>query len=192
MTITIKPNEAYEKILTANLQRAIDFLKFAEAKNAALLALSSAWVMACINVVIKEPSISNGCFKSAITFTLLCAICAGILAMLSFLPRLNLPKFLGGRAMRSHPKNLLFFGDISTLSIKELEHDILEKYCPPTNEKIKQEYINDLIVQISVNSQITMRKMRLFRYGIIFILIAAIALFFPVLLLNFKNVRSIW
>ena len=42
--------DAYEKILTANLQRTIDFLKFAEAKNAALLALASAWVVAIFNL----------------------------------------------------------------------------------------------------------------------------------------------
>jgi len=40
----------YEKLLTANLQRAVDFVKFAETKNAALLALSSAWVVAALNL----------------------------------------------------------------------------------------------------------------------------------------------
>lgn len=35
--------EAFEKILTSNLMRAIDFVKFAEAKNAALLTFNSAW-----------------------------------------------------------------------------------------------------------------------------------------------------
>jgi hypothetical protein len=41
------PQDAYVQMLTANLQRVLDFLKFAEAKNAALLALVSAWISLC-------------------------------------------------------------------------------------------------------------------------------------------------
>jgi hypothetical protein len=36
--------EAFEKILASDLQRAIDFLKYADAKNGALLTFASAWL----------------------------------------------------------------------------------------------------------------------------------------------------
>src|SRR5260370_30206581 len=110
-----QPNEAYEKILTATLQRVIDFLKFAEAKNATLLAVASAWVMACINVLSNGKTLPKG-FDTSIVLTLLCSICGGLLAMVTFLPRLNLPTFSGGKRAGPHPKNLLYFGDISTLT----------------------------------------------------------------------------
>ncbi|WP_439360539.1 hypothetical protein [Bradyrhizobium sp. DASA03007] len=38
--------DAFEKTLSTQLNRNIDFLKFAETKNAALLTFSSAWIMA--------------------------------------------------------------------------------------------------------------------------------------------------
>ena len=45
----VEAGEAYDNILVADLQRVIDFLRFAEAKNATLLAVSSAWSLAAIN-----------------------------------------------------------------------------------------------------------------------------------------------
>ena len=48
---SVKPDEAYEKILTTNLQRALDFLRFAEAKNAALLAAS---ILALNDAALRE------------------------------------------------------------------------------------------------------------------------------------------
>jgi hypothetical protein len=172
--MAIDPHESYEKILIANLQRAIDFLKFAEAKNAALLALASAWVVAAINLECSG-RIIPGAFALGIPVALLCALCAGLLAMVSFLPQLYLPKFLGGKRAGPHPKNLLYFGDISTLPIKSLEHDLRSRYLP-SETSFTEEYIHDLIVQISVNSTIAMRKMRLFRIGIRLIFVAALSL----------------
>ena len=43
--------EAYDKILTASLQRIVEFLKYAEAKNGALLTLASFWALASINLL---------------------------------------------------------------------------------------------------------------------------------------------
>jgi hypothetical protein len=43
--------ETYEKVLAANLQRAIDFLRFAEVKNAPLLVLSLL-VVACTDTML--------------------------------------------------------------------------------------------------------------------------------------------
>jgi hypothetical protein len=108
--------EAYEKILSANLQRAIDFVKFAETKNAALLALSSAWVLAAINLESSGKAIP-GLLAVSVVLTLFLSLCAAIIGMLSFIPRLHLPGFLGGKKAGPHPRNLLYFGDISGLTI---------------------------------------------------------------------------
>src|ERR1035441_10495576 len=95
------PQDAYVQMLTASLQRALDFLKFAEAKNAALLALASAWIAATLNLECSNKTLPSG-FTIGIPVALLCALCAGILAMVSLLPRLHLPSFLGGERAGPH------------------------------------------------------------------------------------------
>ncbi|MDR9820597.1 adenylate/guanylate cyclase domain-containing protein [Rhizobium hidalgonense] len=42
--------EAFERVLVTSLARVLDFLKFAEAKNAALLTFASAWIIGSINL----------------------------------------------------------------------------------------------------------------------------------------------
>lgn len=184
-------NEAFEKILTANLQRVLDFQKFAEAKNAALLTIASAWVIAIINLISSGKSLPDG-LNTGIYFALPFSICAGILAMISFLPRTNLPRFLGGKQAGPHSPNLLYFGDIGALPVKTFERDISTRYLQAASQNISDEYTHDLIVQISVNSQITMRKLQLFRSGMILISVAAFILLIPVLGLAFKAAKGLW
>ncbi len=182
--------ESYERILVTNLQRTLDFLKFAEAKNGALLALASAWVFAMVNFEGSDRSIPAGLIVS-VSLALPLSLLAGILAMLSFLPRLRLPSFLGGRRAGPHPKNLLYFGDVGSLPVKTLEHDLKDRYFPPPFSHA-EEYIHDLVVQISVNSQITLRKMRLFQIGMSLILAAGFILLIPIFNLAIKAVLNLW
>ena len=185
-------NEAFEKMLTANLQRVIDFLKFAEAKNAALLTIASAWVIAIINLIYSGKLLPGG-LNTGAYFALPFSICAGMLSMISFLPRTNLSWFVGGKHAWPHPNNLLYYGDISTLPLKTFEQDIRERYFPTAKQDLMDDnYIHDLIVQISVNSQITMRKLKLFRYGITLIFIAAFIMLIPVLGLAIKMAKELW
>jgi hypothetical protein len=188
--MTNNSQDAYVQILTANLQRVLDFLKFAEAKNAALLALASAWLGATLSLVCGGKTLPSG-FTISIPVALLCALCAGILAMVSLLPRLHLPSFLGGKRAGPHPPNFLYFGDISALPIKTLEQDMPARYIS-TERGHRDEYIHDLTVQLSVNSEITMRKMRLFNWGMRFILVGGVVLLLPSLRWAFMAVKSLW
>jgi hypothetical protein len=183
-------SEMYEKILTANLQRTIDFLKFAETKNAALLALASAWVVAALNLECNGHTLPSA-LAFSLPIAMLLSLFAGILALVSFLPRLHLPSFLGGKRAGPHPKNLLYFGDISTLTIKSLKHEMHLRYHPDSEEH-REEYFHDPVVQISVNSEIAMRKMLLFRTGIKFILGAGFVLVVPAVLIAAKSIRGLW
>src|ERR1039457_4635705 len=133
------PQVAYVQMLTSNLQRALDFLKFAEAKNAALLALASAWIGVTLNLECSGKPLPSG-FTITIPIALLCALCAGVLAMVSLLPRLRLPSFLGGKRAGPHPPNLLYFGDIIALPIKTLEQDMPARYLS-TGQGYRDEYI---------------------------------------------------
>ena len=168
------PEEAYEKILVADLQRAIDFLKFAEAKNAALLALSSAWVLASINLECGGRTLL-GLFRLAMPVTLVLVLCSAILTAASFFPKLKLPWFLGGKKAGPHPKNLLFFGDIASMTTKVFEQEIRIRYYPDKDEH-REEYLHDLTVQINVNSSIALRKMNVFKWSISLVIVAGFCL----------------
>jgi Family of unknown function (DUF5706) len=184
-----EPGEAYEKILIANLARVIDFLKFAEAKNAGLLALSSAWVLASINLECSG-RVPTGRFSLAIPLALVFALCAALLAAWSFSPKLHLPRFLGGKRAGPHSKNLLFFADIASVTPKTLEQDLRSRYHPEKAE-FRDEYLHDLTIQISVVSSITLRKMHLFGGGVLFVIAAAITLLVPALPLAFHVVEGV-
>lgn len=180
--------DSYEKILVADLQRAIDYLRFAEAKNAALVVLGSGWFIACLNLECSGrpiPAPFNHCVPLAMVF----ALAAALLALVSFLPSLDLSKFLGGKRAGPHPHNLLFFGDIASLQIKTLQAELRARYYPD-DAGHRSEYIEDLTVQLSVNSEIAMRKMRLFSFGVGLVLIAALTLIIPSIFLAFHTMRT--
>jgi hypothetical protein len=61
-----------------------------------------------------------------------------------------------------------------------------------TGEGYREEYIHDLTVQLSVNSKITMRKMRLFNWGMKFILAGGVVLLLPSLRLACAALKSPW
>lgn len=111
--------------------------------------------------------------------------------MWSFLPKLHLPWFLGGKRSGPHPANLLFFGDISKLPLKSLEAELHARYFSK-GKAPKEEHIHDLVVQIGVNSQIAVSKMRFFRWGMCFIMAGGLVLLVPVISMVFQSIRSIW
>ena len=51
-------NESYEQLLIENVRRVLDFQRFAEAKNAAPLALASAWLVAGIDLECKRSQVA--------------------------------------------------------------------------------------------------------------------------------------
>lgn len=181
-------DDSYEKILTADLQRAMDYLRFAEAKNAALVVLGSGWFIACLNLECGGKSIPAP-FNHCIPLAMIFAFAAALLALISFLPSLDLSKFLGGKRAGPHPPNLLFFGDIACLQIKTLQAELRARYYPD-NSGPRVEYIDDLTVQLSVNSEIAVRKMKLFSFGVGLVLIAALTLILPSIALAFHAIRT--
>ena len=183
-----EPDEVYEKILVADLQRVIDFLKFAETKNAALLALSSAWTLATIGLECAGRTLP-GLFTFTVPIALVLVLAAAILATLSFFPKVRLPKFLGGKKAGPHHKNLLFFGDIASMTVKEFSQAIRARYYPVKDE-LREEYLSDLAVQINVNSSITLRKMQLFKWGVGLAMGAGVCLLVPALVLACSALKA--
>lgn len=152
--------EAFEKSLSAILSRVIDLLKFAEAKNAALLTLSSAWVMASINLL--GGTTISGELKFLFKISLPLFVIAALIAIFSFLPKINLGKALKDPA---RGKSLLYFGDIATFPVLAYKDFVRERYYPVNGETSTCNYLDDLSVQIAVNSRIAKTKFHLFNVG---------------------------
>ena len=165
--------EAFDKVLVANLQRAIDFLKYAEAKNGALLTLASAWALAIMALLMREKPVPDD-YRIVLMVMLPFIFGAVLVAIWSFAPRTNLRRFLGGRPTTPGERNLLFFGHLASHSPAAAEKELRERYYPTEGHVATEAYTRDLCIQLTVNSQIVRRKLRFF-YGGILLLALGIA-----------------
>jgi len=97
-----------------------------------------------------------------------------IFILLSIFPKTEISKSLienGSDKKTNKRDNLLFYGDISKYSVAEYKEAIMRKY------KIQDEtngYIDDIVAQIIVNSDITNNKMRYFKISVILTSVAMI------------------
>lgn len=160
--------EALEQNLSGTLCRVLDFLRFAEAKNAALLTFSSALAIATVNLMASDRPFRYG-FQTTLYISLSLFILTTLVALWSFLPRLQLRRF---NRDPFRQKNLLYFGDIATLDIATFRGRARERYMPSDGSLVTQYFIDDLSEQILVNSRIVKRKFYLFNIGVGIIIIA--------------------
>jgi Family of unknown function (DUF5706) len=168
--------ESYEKLLSSALSRAIDFVKFAETKNAALLTFSSAWMLASVSLLYGPARLISDSWILAFTIALPLFIISGLISMLSFLPRLSLSEF---HKDPERLKSLLYFGDAAEYTPEKFSNTIRERYFPSENQSATECFLNDVAIQICVNSSIAVRKFRLFRYGALATIFALAVLFIP-------------
>jgi Family of unknown function (DUF5706) len=156
--------EAYEKALVTSLARVIDLVKFAEAKNAALLAFTSAWTVAAANLMARE-SVSPLAFINVLPVSGSLFLIAALIALYSILPRVKLADFFKGEQRISRDLNLLFYGDISEVDIMNYPERLRARYLPDEKQSATDQYLSDLSCQIHVNSTIANRKYSLFKMG---------------------------
>lgn len=159
--------EAYEKLLSANHGRMIDFSKFAEAKNAALLTFCSVWMGAIITLLRSPEELPLGygyAFKVALPLLFM----AAIISLKSLMP-----KFLEQMHKREDDyKNLLYFGDIVKAGTKDYSGMAADLYTPGENESATETYLHDLAVQTAIHAGIAHRKFRMFNWAGSFVLTA--------------------
>jgi hypothetical protein len=152
----------YERLLTANLARVIDLLKFAEAKNAALLTFASVWAIAIHNVLVNSRSLTDA-DTTALGLARCLFIVSILVAVCSFLPKLRPESF---HRNPDKPKNLLFYGDIASFSLLDTFRARLhEAYRVDGNPAAGERYLDDLVAQIWINSCIARRKNTFFSIG---------------------------
>ena len=168
--------ESYEKILSAHHGRMIDFLKFAETKNAALLTFTSVWIGSIIGFL-RAPTPLPLDYDKAFLIALPFLCIAALIALRSFLPRL----------LHHHhkdddgAKNLLYFGDIAQMEPRLYGNRVRERYYPPEGASFTDRYLEDLTIQISIQAHIASRKFKAFNRAAWLVLSAFAILTVPIL-----------
>ncbi|MFP3637852.1 Pycsar system effector family protein [Paraburkholderia sp. SIMBA_054] len=169
--------ESFERLMSANLARVVDFIKFAETKNAALLTFCSAWILASMNLLSSGkplPQFVVSGLRLALPFFAI----AACISIASFIPKLSIREVLRAKQVE---KNMLYFGDVARTSIEDFRGRTQARYAPKADRSVTDEYMDDLSVQIVVNSRIAARKMRLFSYGAYAVLFALFMMAAPII-----------
>jgi hypothetical protein len=169
---TAEQREALENVLPSTLSRTMDFLKFAETKNAALLTFASAWLLALANVLAGD-RVHSDMIRVFIAVSLFCFALAALVALVSFLPKLKLTLF---HRDPGREKSLLYFGDVAEYEATAYVQRVRQRYAVDPEQPLSDAYLDDLAVQIFANSKITMRKFRFFNWGAGLVLLALLIL----------------
>ncbi|NEJ86305.1 hypothetical protein GR223_10150 [Rhizobium leguminosarum] len=166
--------EAYEKLMSANHGRMMDFVKFAETKNAALLTFSSVWIGAIINLLKSPDDLPFG-YSYAFEAALPLLAIAAIICLKSLLPR-----FLNQVYKREDDVvNLLYFGDIIKGGVKDYPDMAQKEYLPLEGESATPTYLHDLGVQTAIQASIAHRKFKMFHWAGSLVLLAFVSMALP-------------
>ncbi|KRP85786.1 hypothetical protein AOQ72_03815 [Bradyrhizobium yuanmingense] len=159
--------DAFERILSTQLGRNIDFVKFAETKNAALLTFSSAWIIGSINLLTGQGTLPLG-YNVAFCVALPLFATGGLVCILSFVPQV-MARF---HQPDGDAKSLLYWGHIAEIPVARYHERVTERYKPSENHSVTERYLDDLCVQISVNARIATRKFSMFNIAAGFVFAA--------------------
>lgn len=170
------------------LESVNDWLKFAEAKNAVVVAASGFGLWASLRLALSS---EIQCY-AATYFTSLSFFFLGgfVTVLLSFLPVLNY-RWVISRPARLANSNILYFGYLATLSKKQF----LEAYLKATESKeVDVKEIHGMFAeQIIINSRIALAKYAMFEFAIKLILLGVLTplVAIPVLYFSKKKRESI-
>lgn len=160
-----------------------EWLKFAEAKNAGLIALLSA----LISLALERASESGDYILQIYAMWAICCFAVGLaLALISFLPKLSIPEVLQDwqKSDTKSGGNCLYFGDIAHMGLDAFRDECKKNVCgfePVLGFSVLTE-------QIHVNSCIAQRKYILFTGGMWFTLMGV---FTPIVLLVSFQLRRV-
>ena len=166
----MEPIEDFEK----QLDRTDKWLSFAEAKNAALVALN----LAMSGVIVKwigNPGIDSQCVRKLLTLDLGVFIISLLIALFSFSPDFSkTPKINFDSKKKDSNFNLVFYGDIQSFSsAEEYIRCFCSQYKYSLHETMKRPFI-DFANEIIINSQIMVKKYKFFKCALRFDIFAFI------------------
>ena len=138
-----------------------NWLKFAEAKNATIVAGNGLLIFGICRLL-KDTSI-NEWILYYIYFVIFIMLLSFVVALISFIPNVKLPHYLYNNKKSD---NLLFFGSIMHYNedsyLKELNESL-----GLNSEEYKTKKINKMYAQqIIINSQIAMKKYNIFNISL--------------------------
>ena len=156
-----------QKILTERLtfifENTNNWLKFAEAKNGALIILNSGLIFGLFgilpNTVLDCPPLI---LLYSSSFVLFCSFSL-ILNLFSFIPSINTNDINPSKINKNLITNVIFWGDLSKINSEELFKRLID---PKNVSIVVDQYQKDLSSQIIVNSAITHKKYFLFEYSV--------------------------
>lgn len=164
------------KLITL-LEMVNGWLKFAEAKNAGLIALSGAGIAAILNLLSSSSNVSVawmiGLFAGV---ALLCVGC--LISLISFLPKTNVTGVLApDKGEPTDTDNLYFFGHLCKYTPEQMIESITRLYFPNSNQvTFLNKNHHDIAAQVIVNSRITSYKLRLFSIATFFVFAGVLAI----------------
>lgn len=161
-----------EERLKAIFSNVNDWLKFAEAKNGALIAFNASTVGLIFSRILTNndlPAIFNSIWvKGYFYIYVLCAGLGFIISLLSFLAKIKITYFYTN-GMTDPKDNLLFFGDICKYKNKTRTYlDRLRSNVGAGRTESYTKIEEDYAEQIIENSCIAMRKYRHFNTALWF------------------------
>jgi hypothetical protein len=135
----------------------IDWVKFAETKNAALLVAASGLILMLIDHFPDKTVVTSNvraCFwVGGVSLTLSSAIC-----LISFIPHLEIPG-IGRKEIPMPDDNLMFFGHIAKYSASEYLHAL---NVAEGSIHLQNKIHTDLAGQVIANACISLKKFRYF------------------------------
>jgi hypothetical protein len=180
--------------LTVIFQNVNDWLKFAEAKNAVLLAFSGAGITATVTLLAAK-DLPDSLEVGLIVATSFLCFCA-LICSISFLPKTNLEQVLwlrsspSGRKIPQPTDNLYYFGDLKKYTSFELLDALNNQYFQTRFNPPYEKECEHLANQVVVNAEITFLKFQLFTYALYF-LITSIAITPIFILLSLILLRKV-
>jgi len=138
-------------------QNVNEWLKFAEAKHAGIIALNSGLIFGILSIY-KDYKIYVDWY-----FILATLIFIGISIILSLISFFPVTKNEVDKLTKLENPNVFFFGSLSKLRENDLKKELLNINPNYTFDK----FDNDLLNQIIVNANITSNKYRLFKYAVL-------------------------
>ncbi len=155
--------ERVEGRLLTMLEMVNEWLQFAEAKNAGLVALDGL-ALAAILTILPEVEVPEAMTAGLVVASLLLLVSLGI-SLWSFLPRSDLGNLVSpaGRRPRA-TDNLYYFGDVCGYRPEQLAAEIARRYDKIRDYDPAQHLSHvDIASQVIANSCITVAKNRSFK-----------------------------
>ncbi|OEE42452.1 Pycsar system effector family protein [Vibrio ordalii] len=163
-------------VLKDTLSKVNDWVKYAEAKNAANIAFCSASIWGIFRVMSSSQNLDS--YIHAYLMMSISLLAIGLcISFISFIPKLNTPWFKVPK--REKGENLLYFGVARKYSAKSYVEELYDGQPENSdNYKVDLMYAD----QIIINSKVAWAKFKQFDFAVVFTLSAILSPLFILIL----------